>query len=338
LYGNRNDSIGYIEEKEKIKAVDSLAKELAKLQAKCKSSGRLIIFKTNQSTDAIPATNMVYLHAATLHLRLSVFFDSPTSSTYQADLQSLWDATTEFLEAAFNLKHNNASIIRYSTNYILQMIIAAGFTLLKLLNSFFANFIDLEYGKTLFTKTIQTIRQISVVHNDLPSRLAEVLAQLWRAGGAGSSPETGWDGKIDDSLQLKVRCRMSMSLVFDSVWRWREEVQTKGRDNLETALKNPTNPDSAHPTVGTTPSTSLMNDAHGLQIGGGLSSKTLDPMLGVPTSQGGSRAPTPSADFGWGGEWSNEVFDPLNWMLDGMVDFPYVMDDNDPLGQGLGAI
>jgi hypothetical protein len=23
------------------------------------------------------------------------------------------------------------------------------------------------------------------------------------------------------------------------------------------------------------------------------------------------------------GEWNNEVFDPLNWMLDGLVDFPY---------------
>jgi hypothetical protein len=38
---------------------------------------------------------------------------------------------------------------------------------------------------------------------------------------------------IDDSLQLKVRCRMSMSLVFDTIWRWREEFQAQGRGNLE---------------------------------------------------------------------------------------------------------
>jgi hypothetical protein len=38
---------------------------------------------------------------------------------------------------------------------------------------------------------------------------------------------------VDDSLQLKVRCRMSMSLVFDSIWRWREEFQEQGRGNLE---------------------------------------------------------------------------------------------------------
>ena len=77
--------------------------------------------------------------------------------------------------------------------------------------------------------------------NDLPSRLAEVLAQLWRGGGAGSrvvGRGMGEGGGTDGaggggSLQLKVRCRMSMSLVFDSVWRWREEFQAKGRGNLE---------------------------------------------------------------------------------------------------------
>ena len=178
--------------------------------------------------------NLVYLLAANLHLRLSVFFDSPSSPTYEQDLMHLWTATRRFLEEAFGLKTDSGNhIIKYSTNYILQMVIACGFTLLKLLNSFFAGMIDLDQGKKLFTRTIQTIRQISVVHNDLPSRLAEVLAQLWRAGGNGSPPSPSWDGSMDDTLQLKVRCRMSMSLVFDSVWRWREDFQSKGRDNLE---------------------------------------------------------------------------------------------------------
>ena len=113
------------------------------------------------------------------------------------------------------------------------MIVAGGFTLLKLLNSFFANHIDLDYGKNLFNRTIWAIRSISVTMNDLPSRLAEVLAQLWRGGGAGSRVMPQDDGVMDSSLQLKVRCRMSMSLVFDSVWRWREEFQAKGRGNLE---------------------------------------------------------------------------------------------------------
>ncbi len=113
------------------------------------------------------------------------------------------------------------------------MVVAAGFTLLKLLNSFFAHHIDIEYGKTLFNRAIWAIRTISVATNDLPSRLAEVLAQLWRGGSADSRMLHNDNDVVDSSLQLKVRCRMSMSLVYDSVWRWREEFQAKGRGNLE---------------------------------------------------------------------------------------------------------
>lgn len=121
-------------------------------------------------------------------------------------------------------------ILSYAPNYILQMMVAAGFVLLKLLNSFFASSVDLEFGRALFSQTIGAIRGISVAHDDLAWRLAEVLTQLWKRGGAGS--KTGVNGAgatVDNSLQLKVRCRMSMSIVHDSVWRWREEFQLKGK-------------------------------------------------------------------------------------------------------------
>ena len=113
------------------------------------------------------------------------------------------------------------------------MVIAAGFTLLKLLNSFFANHIDFAQGRSLFNRTIYAIRKISVRTNDLPSRLAEVLAQLWKSSGAASRQMPNGNPTTDNSLQLKVKCRMSMSLVFDSVWRWREEFQAQERGNLD---------------------------------------------------------------------------------------------------------
>ena len=173
---------------------------------------------------------MIYLRAAGLHLRLSAFFDSPTSQDYMADLTRLWLATRSFLECAFSLEANG--LLAYSTNYILQMIIAAGFTLLKLLNSFFASQIDFEMGRAFFNRTIYAIRAISVRTNDLPSRLAEVLAQLWKGSAAGSRKTYDGNAITDSSLQLKVKCRMSMSLVFDSVWRWREEFQNQN-NNLD---------------------------------------------------------------------------------------------------------
>ncbi len=124
----------------------------------------------------------------------------------------------------------------HATNYILQMTVAGGFTLHKLLNSFFATHVNLDEGIAIFHRTIRAIRKISVKNNDLPARLAEVLAQLWRAAGAGvvrGRSSTSSSVERDGSLMLKVRCRMSMSLVFDSVWRWREEFQRDGRGNLD---------------------------------------------------------------------------------------------------------
>lgn len=279
-----------------------------------------VCFHCFRLTD-VSAISTLYLRAAGLHFRLSAFFDSPTSKDYSDNLLRLWLATTSFLEIALNLEISVGKILLYSTNYILQMITAAGFALLKLLNSFFANDVDFEYGRKLFTDSISAIRLISVKPNDLPSRLAEVLAQLWRGSGAASRKAQVRTESSDSALQLKVKCRMSMSLVYDSVWRWREEFQAQGRGNLDckpptsrmsnkmlkrrptAAVKNPTNPDSA-----------VESSANSVADHSTAPSN----MLGDTMTPDGF------------GESNYEVFDPLNWMLDGLVDFPYSLGEQIP--------
>jgi len=187
---------------------------------------------------------VVYLRAAGLHLRLSAFFDNPTSPNYITDLLDLYNATVTFLRAAFDVETVEGQVLRYASRHIVMMILAGGFALMKLLNSFFARHIDVSTSKALFSNSIRGIRSTSITNNDLPARLAEVLAQLWHSYGAGMRPRTG---PVDASLQLKVKSRMSMSLVYDSVWRWREEFQFKGDGTtaiLDSAVvNNPTQPD-----------------------------------------------------------------------------------------------
>ena len=288
---------------------------------------RVIKYVADMNADLV-AISSLFLRAAGLHFRLFAFFDSPTSKDYVEDLFSLWLATIAFLECALNLETHMGKVLIYTTNYILQMVIAAGFTLLKLLNSFFASHIDFAYGRRLFTDTISAIRRISVQTNDLPSRLAEVLAQLWRSSGAGSRRSLNGNENSDSSLQLKVKCRMSMSLVFDSVWRWREEFQAQGRGNLDSsfrshtfslqttnhfnfriaAVKNPTNPDSA-----------VESSANSVA----------DHSLAPSNILGDTITPDGFTESNY------EVFDPLNWMLDGLVEFPYPMGAQMPdLGVG----
>jgi hypothetical protein len=172
------------------------------------------------------ASNMLYLRAAELHLRYFIFFDRGQNPDYHRNLARLFFATTSFLQYALKLETSLEIDLIYATDYILQIIVSAGFALLKMLNSFFAAHIDLEQGKLLFNWVVSALRRMSVKGNDRAARLADVLAQLWRAGGVNK----GAIGEGEDSsLRLKVRCRMSMSHVFDSVWRWREDLEGKRR-------------------------------------------------------------------------------------------------------------
>lgn len=182
-------------------------------------------------TQAAAITDL-FLYASNLHLHLSAFFDDPSSKGYRERLQSLHAATVTFLEAALNLETNVGPVLTYTPYYIFQMMLAGGFALMKLCKSFFAAHIDLDYSKALFNRTIWAIRAISVCSNDLPERLAEVLAQMWKSGGGPPRrpPVPSSSDELDDSLPLKVRCRLSMSLVYDSVWRWREDALAEGRN------------------------------------------------------------------------------------------------------------
>ncbi|KAJ5888358.1 hypothetical protein N7495_008399 [Penicillium taxi] len=303
LYTNRRDPVGLTSDREREAMISFFSRDFDELEVELKIQNDFI--------------TGLYLRAAKLHLHLSAFFDNPSTKDYRERLLALYLATTSFLEAAMNLETEVGPVISYTPYYIYQMMVAAGCALLKLGKSFFAAHIDLEYARHLFNRTIWAIRGVSVSSNDLPERLAEVLAQMWRLGGAPQQP-LATNADVDDSLRLKVRCRMSMSLLFDSVWRWREDARTKGR-NIESYLKNPTNPDSAA-------------DSSAVSSVGPQRSSTSTPgIVGDP-----SLAPAPmlsslevSPSNGVGGltsgfmEPNYEVFDPLNWLLDGLVDLPY---------------
>lgn len=229
---------------------------------------------TIRASHATPI-DILYLHIAALHLRLTVFFDSPSSPTYRSELSNLYIAASTLLKTFLALPPDvgltdanmgavgDAPASPFSTNYIMQMILAAGFTLLKLLNSFFAAHVDGVQGKNLFLSTVSALRAISVQHNDLPLRLAEVLAQLWQASGGGSPhfyDEQGIKKEADSTLQLKVRCRMSMSLLYDSVWKYRDQMGASASKNLDRAVVNPTIPAVGHDGGEALPSSTMGND------------------------------------------------------------------------------
>lgn len=236
LYTNRHDPVGLGADHERATYVSFLSKDLDDLQEKLHG-------------DSSPLT-ILYLRAACLHLRISVFFSPASEPSYHHDLFKLYNAITSFLTACLELNMPATSMstnailtpnssagsqnitMASATIYLFQMMLAAGFGLLKLNYSFLGQHgLDTESAKVLFRKTIFALRGMSVSENDLAERLAEVLAQVWMSGRVRAEPNEDniGVGDSDDSLRLKVRCRMSMSLVYDAVWRWRQNFQLKGK-------------------------------------------------------------------------------------------------------------
>lgn len=254
------------------------------------------------------ALEILFLKAAALHLRLTAFFDKPNQPNYHVDLRNVYIAASALLEHVSDMKPSEFAFV---PRYIEQMMLAASVTLLKILNSFYAKHVDTVHGKTLFSRAVAALRKLSVRSNDLPQRLAEVMAQLWMSSGSGeqeffkAEPVVETD---DNKLSLKVRCRSSLSVLYDAIWRWRERAGQAGRENLVNDIQNPTHlPDTSRNTPqpphggnnnNALADVSLTQPSSGLQLG---QSNDLDGL---------------NWDQTFGG---NAVFDPLSWALDGNI-------------------
>jgi transcriptional regulatory protein LEU3 len=271
-----------------------------------------------------------------LHLHLYSFFNSEQRLERRDDLVALFYAATSFLDCTFQLQQGDR--LKYAPYYVMQMALAAGFALVKLLNSGFAARLPFDQGRNYVLKTIDAMRKSKVMSNDLLDRLAEVLAQLWKESSRGRSfhsmsqspvvggPNTALfhnqarpqsqpgpgtrresNGMLEDPLGLIIRSRMSLSVVFDCVWRWRES-QVSGAAAAEqldtTVMNNPTNPDSSTnstPPPGTSMTMTIENQAHALpNFNPHLN--TLSMPLQLPNGLASAN--------------SFEIFDPVSWMLE----------------------
>ena len=201
-----------------------------------------------------------------------------------------------------------------------------------------------EKGRQLVLQTVDALRKAKVWSNDLLDRFAEVLAQLWKESSRGrsslhsmsQSPSLSNSGMSNmfhqhqqqhlrgqqqdygqrrdslgdekDPLGLTIKTRMSMSVVFDCAWKWREQQVNGAAEQLEnTVMTNPTNPDSStHSTP--PPGAAVENPAHTLP--------TFNPhinTLSMPLQLTNGMA---SAN-------SFEMFDSVSWLLDTQPDWTY---------------
>jgi hypothetical protein len=153
-----------------------------------------------------------------------VFFELRASNNADSFL-SLYESCRDFISLLLDSGRYGEDIFSYLPNYAFQVTFAVGVAILKLLRSPLAEYIDFEAGKALFNSAITIVRKISVSNNDLPGRLAEVLAQLWTQSSLAFVGQENHSISLESrwqSVQPKLRSRMSMSIVYDSFWEWRK--------------------------------------------------------------------------------------------------------------------
>ncbi|PSS22096.1 hypothetical protein M430DRAFT_40881 [Amorphotheca resinae ATCC 22711] len=157
------------------------------------------------------------LLAASLHLHSFAFFIPDTSAAHRSELAHLYHSATNFISALLEHAAQSSTFVHYCPQHLQSFLLSASCTLLRLLHSSFATHLDISQGTALFHSALLFLRNTSISGRDSAARSAEVLSRMWHVAAAATTTSTG-----TYPLELRTRCRMSISHVIDSLWRWRE--------------------------------------------------------------------------------------------------------------------
>lgn len=101
-----------------------------------------------------------------------------------------------------------------------RSITLAGFVILKLIRSRLAPHLDLVTGEKAYFQAIQFLKAVSLQPGDIYVRTAHIMTDLWGSNRVFRKK----DGQIE-SLGLRLRSRLGMSVSYDMFWYWREEFE-----------------------------------------------------------------------------------------------------------------
>lgn len=97
-------------------------------------------------------------------------------------------------------------------------MVLAALSILKIHRSELSAHLNLEQGEQAYFAAIVSHRERSLHNDDLYSRGATIMSQLWNSDKIFKTANGA-----TDTLGSRVRTRLSMSIVFDCFWWWRQE-------------------------------------------------------------------------------------------------------------------
>lgn len=160
----------------------------------------------------------IYLQIARLQLEV-LQLHCNTDSNNQPELIQLFGTASGLIISIKNL-NDATTIASNSPNYIRTGLSLAAFTLLRMMKSRFLQTLNstiVEQGKSSIFAAIHILKEMSLTNNDVYAKCAEYLSTMWITQSLF---------KVSDAnrwWKLRIRNRLSMSIVFDSLLIWVEE-------------------------------------------------------------------------------------------------------------------
>lgn len=149
--------------------------------------------------------------------------DEASTEGYNDRIITLYQTAHSLIELSHELNNPESAFFDHCPFFCYQVFVCAAFVVLKILNNgYFRLLIDVDAGKRLLYSSIVALRKISVTNNDLPARLGDVIAFFCTL----EDPTVVGGATIDDLCLREARNRLSMSVVYDSLWIWRKHFQT----------------------------------------------------------------------------------------------------------------
>ncbi|KAF1918483.1 hypothetical protein BDU57DRAFT_572683 [Ampelomyces quisqualis] len=181
------------------------------------------------------------LNCARIHILAFHFFAHPTNQRPDGDsLTRFYSLCIKVIQAAWGLVQQS-----YFSFAMDRSITLAGFIILKLVRSSLAPHLDLEAGEKAYSRAIDFLKSVSLQQGDIYVRTALIMKDLWSSNKVFRKK----NGQIE-SLGLRLRTRLGMSVSYDMFWYWREEF-----GNMSNPYSNgeETNTPSHDPTRPSTP-------------------------------------------------------------------------------------
>lgn len=161
---------------------------------------------------------VLYLQIARLQLRI-YYLRCPENETFSLNLAKIYTIALKVIDMAGKLD-KDMDLASFCPHYVYRMVALATSVLLRVLKTSLARYVaDPQAGRTSFLLAISLLKKMSVSANDMPSRMAGILSQLWTSEKVFKG-DTGGQG----SATMRIQSRMSMSSLHDMMWRWYVEA------------------------------------------------------------------------------------------------------------------